>query len=70
MMKRLINKQINLSLIFAFLLALSLGGMDRLNVHAQTSLSLQDYKDVLNYTAEYQDYGEYQAEHPDSVRPL
>ncbi len=43
--------------------------MDRLDVHAQTSLSLQDYKDVLNYTAEYQDYGEYQAQHPDSVRP-
>ena len=69
MMKRLLNSQFNLFAVCVFLSVLYLGGASKLDVHAQTSLSLQDYKDVLNYTAEYQDYGEYQAQHPDSARP-
>lgn len=70
MMKRLVNYLFHFFAVCAFPLVLILGGTGSLPVHARTSLSLQDYKDVLNYTAEYQDYGEYRAGHPGSVRPV
>lgn len=45
------------------------GGYGTLKAQARTEQSLEGYKDVLNYTAEYQDFREYQEQHQGSVYP-
>ena len=45
------------------------GGYGTLKAQARTEQSLEEYKDVLNYTAEYQDFREYQELHQGSVYP-
>ena len=71
MMKRLQKSQTCLFAAGVFLAALCLSGFGRsgITARAASDKSLEDYKDVLNYTAEYQDYEEYQAQYPDSVWP-
>ena len=71
MMKRLQKSQTCLFAAGVFLAVLCLSGFGGIGITARaaTDKSLEDYKDVLNYTAEYQDYEEYQAQYPDSVWP-
>lgn len=45
------------------------GGIGVLTVQARTDQPLEAYKDVLNYTAEYQDFREYQEQHQGSAYP-
>lgn len=48
---------------------LAAAGANGAAVCAKTELSLDDYKEVLNYTAEYLDYDEYIQQYPDAARP-
>ena len=45
------------------------GGIGVLTVQARTDQPLEAYKDVLNYTAEYQDFREYQEQYQGSAYP-
>ena len=66
---RLLHKRISFFAIGMFLSVLYLAAANPIMVLAQTSKSLSDYKDILNYTAEYQDYQEYISQYSDSACP-
>lgn len=66
----------NISIILTIALIFTVSGMDMtgmMTVQAQTSKkverTLEEYKEVLNYTAEYQGYEQYLENCPTNVRP-
>ena len=66
-----LKKSISIILVMAMMVSMgSTSGVGLITADAEsTSKSLEEYKEILNYTAEYQGYGDYLESNDTSKRP-